>query len=77
MATGIFIFVEAEVSMSSGLLIYLQDSFDLDITKPGLLDPLFFFAALMTGLFLEAISLNWIKARTFLAISFIKSKETY
>jgi FHS family L-fucose permease-like MFS transporter len=73
MVTGIFLYVGAEVSMSSGLPIYLQDSFGLDIAKLGLLGTLFFFIALMSGRFLGAIILNWIHAKTFLIISVMVS----
>ncbi len=73
MVIGIFLYVGAEVSMSSGLPIFLQDSFGLDIAKLGLLGTLFFFIALMTGRFLGAIILNWIQAKTFLKISVLIS----
>jgi len=73
MVAGIFLYVGAEVSMSSGLPIYLQDSYGLDIAKLGLLGTLFFFIALMTGRFLGAIVLNWIQAKTFLKISVLVS----
>jgi fucose permease len=73
MVSGIFLYVGAEVSMSSGLPIYLQDSFDFDIAKMGLLGTLFFFIALMTGRFIGAIILNWISAKTFLKISVMVS----
>lgn len=73
MVLGIFLYVGAEVSMSSGLPIYLQDSFGLDIAKLGLLGTLFFFIALMTGRFFGAIILNWIPAKTFLKISVFAS----
>lgn len=69
MVTGIFLYVGAEVSMSSGLPIYLKDSYGLDIARFGLLGTLFFFIALMAGRFLGAIILNWIRAKTFLKIS--------
>lgn len=69
MVTGIFLYVGAEVSMSSGLPIYLQDSFGIDIAKLGLLGTLFFFIALMSGRFVGAIVLNWISPRLFLKIS--------
>jgi len=59
--------------MSSGLPIYLQDTYGLDITKLGLLGTLFFFIALMTGRFTGAIVLNWLSAKTFLKISLIIS----
>jgi fucose permease len=73
MVLGIFLYVGAEVSMSSGLPIYLQDSFGLDIAKLGLLGTLFFFIALMTGRFIGAIILNWLPAKTFLKISVLVS----
>lgn len=73
MVFGIFLYVGAEVSMSSGLPIYLQDSFGLDIAKLGLLGTLFFFIALMTGRFMGAIILNWLEAKTFLIISVLVS----
>jgi MFS transporter, FHS family, L-fucose permease len=73
MVLGIFLYVGAEVSMSSGLPIYLQDSFGLDIAKLGLLGTLFFFIALMTGRFLGAIILNWLPPKTFLKISILIS----
>lgn len=73
MVLGIFLYVGAEVSMSSGLPIYLNDSFGFDIAKLGLLGTLFFFIALMSGRFLGAIILNWLPARSFLKISVIIS----
>jgi len=73
MVLGIFLYVGAEVSMSSGLPIYLQDSFGLDIAKLGLLGTLFFFIALMTGRFIGALILNWASAKTFLIISVLIS----
>jgi fucose permease len=66
MVFAIFLYVGAEVSMSSGLPIYLQDAFGFDIAKLGLLGTLFFFIALMTGRFLGALILNWVSARNFL-----------
>lgn len=71
MVTGIFLYVGAEVSMSSGLPIYLHDRFDFDIEKLGLMGTLFFFIALMSGRFLGAIILNYINARKFLWISLV------
>jgi len=73
MVLAIFLYVGAEVSMSSGLPIYLQDAFGYDIAKMGLLGTLFFFIALMTGRFLGAVILNWISARSFLIISVLLS----
>jgi FHS family L-fucose permease-like MFS transporter len=73
MVLGIFLYVGAEVSMSSGLPIYLHETFNLDIAKLGLIGTLFFFIALTTGRFLGAVILNWIKAKIFLVISLIIS----
>ena len=73
MVIGIFLYVGAEVCMSSGLPIFLKDSFGLDIARLGLLGTLFFFIALMTGRFLGAVILNWIQAKTFLKISVLIS----
>jgi fucose permease len=73
MVSGIFLYVGAEVSMSSGLPIFLHDRFDLDIEKLGLLGTLFFFIALMSGRFLGALILNYIRARLFLKISLLIS----
>jgi len=73
MVLAIFLYVGAEVSMSSGLPIYLQDAYGYDIAKLGLLGTLFFFVALMTGRFLGAVILNWISAQRFLIITVVLS----
>ncbi len=73
MVLAIFLYVGAEVSMSSGLPIYLQDAYGYDIAKLGLLGTLFFFIALMTGRFLGAVILNWISAQRFLIITVLLS----
>lgn len=69
MTIGIFLYVGAEVSMSSGLPIYLQDQFGLDLARMGLIGTLFFFLALTAGRFFGAILLNWIKPARFLVLS--------
>ncbi len=73
MVLGIFLYVGAEVSLSSGLPIFLQDSFGFDIARMGLLGTLFFFIALMSGRFLGALVLNWISPFRFLKVSVIIS----
>lgn len=73
MVSAIFLYVGAEVSLSSGLPIFLQDAFGVDIASFGLLGTLFFFLALMTGRFLGAIVLNWLNATAFLKITIILS----
>jgi fucose permease len=73
MVLGIFLYVGAEVSVSSGLPIYLQDTYGFDIARLGLLGTLFFFIALMSGRFLGALILNWISPRLFLRLSILLS----
>jgi fucose permease len=69
MVTGIFLYVGAEVSLSSGLPIFLQDSFQVDLQRFGLLGTLFFFIALTLGRFAGAMILNWISPLMFLKLS--------
>jgi len=66
MVLGIFLYVGAEVSMSSKLPNYLSDVFGYDIKKLGLLGTLFFFIAVMAGRFFGSIILNWISPKSFL-----------
>ena len=73
MVFAIFLYVGAEVSMSSGLPIYLKDAFGYDIARLGLMGTLLFFIALMTGRFLGALFLNWVSARNFLVITVLFS----
>jgi MFS transporter, FHS family, L-fucose permease len=69
MVLGIFVYVGAEVSMSSGLPIYFKDQFGVDIQKIGLLSTGLFFLALMTGRFLGSVILTYISPRTFFIIT--------
>jgi len=69
MVLGIFMYVGAEICMSSGMAIYLNDQFDLDIEKIGLAGTGLFFLAIMTGRFLGGIILNWMKAKQFFLLS--------
>ena len=73
MVMGIFLYVGAEVSMSSGIPLYLKDRFGIDIRTLGVAGSGFFFVAIMTGRFLGSVILNWIKAGTFLRITAIVS----
>lgn len=70
---GIFLYVGAEVSLSSGLPIFLQDRFGIDLARLGLIGTLFFFIALTAGRFLGALLLNWIKPAVFLTGSILVS----
>jgi MFS transporter, FHS family, L-fucose permease len=73
MVTGIFLYVGAEVSMSSGIPIYLKDVFNIDIQTLGVAGSGFFFIAIMTGRFLGSLVLNWISPRKFFVITSIVS----
>ncbi len=69
MVLGIFFYVGAEVSVSSGVPIYLRDRFGIDIQKSGLAGTGLFFLALMTGRFLGGIILRIISPAVFLRIT--------
>lgn len=73
MVMGIFLYVGAEVSMSSKLPNYLADVFNYDITKLGLLGTLFFFISVMAGRFFGSIILNWMSPKKFLVLTTILS----
>jgi MFS transporter, FHS family, L-fucose permease len=65
MVATIFLYVGAEVCMSSGIPIYLESQFGIKIEKLGLLGTGLFFTTLMIGRFLGGIILNWISPRKF------------
>ena len=69
MVLGIFLYVGAEVSVSSGIPLYLKDRFDVDINKIGLLGTGLFFLALTIGRFSGGIILNWMKPGRFLIVT--------
>lgn len=73
MVLGIFLYVGAEVSMSSKLPNYLAEEFSYDITKLGLLGSLFFFISVMAGRFFGSIILNWMSPKRFLIATTIVS----
>ena len=73
MVIGIFMYVGAEICMSSGMALYLEEQFGLNIQEIGLAGTGLFFLAIMTGRFLGGIILNWMKARHFLIISVLIS----
>ncbi len=73
MVLAIFLYVGAEVSVSSGIPIYLRDRYGIDIAKTGLLGTGLFFAALTAGRFSGGVVLNWIKPKTFLVITCLLS----
>ncbi len=65
MVLAIFLYVGAEVSVSSSIPLYLKDRFGVDIARIGLLGTGLFFLALTIGRFLGGVILNWIPAPTF------------
>ncbi len=73
MVLGIFLYVGAEVSVSSGIPLYLKDRFQVDINRIGLLGTGLFFLALTVGRFSGGVILNWIKPRMFFVVSSLLS----
>ena len=69
MVIGILLYVGAEVCVSSGIPLYLQDRFGLDINRIGLLGTGLFFLALTIGRFSGGVILNWLKAGSFFLIT--------
>ncbi|MHB1685850.1 MAG: MFS transporter [Ignavibacteriaceae bacterium] len=73
MVAAIFLYVGAEVCMSSGIPIYLQSKFGIKIEKLGILGTGIFFTTLMIGRFLGGIILNWISPRKFFITTVVVS----
>ena len=73
MVAAIFLYVGAEVCMSSGIPIYLQSKFGIKIEKLGILGTGLFFTTLMIGRFLGGLILNWISPRKFFVTTVIVS----
>ncbi len=73
MVLSIFLYVGAEVCMSSEIPIYMKSEFNVDISKVGLLGTGIFFLALTIGRFLGAVILNWIRPGAFFFITALLS----
>ena len=73
MILALFLYVGAEVSVSSGIPLYLQDRFQVDINKIGLLGTGLFFLALTIGRFSGGVILTWVKPKTFFLITCVLS----
>ena len=69
MVLGIFLYVGAEVSMSSGVPIYLESEFGVDISTLGVLGAGLFFLMLTIGRFAGGIILNWMNPKKFLVLT--------
>jgi MFS transporter, FHS family, L-fucose permease len=73
MVLAIFLYVGAEVSVSSGIPLYLKDKYGVDVAQTGLLGTGLFFAALTIGRFSGSVVLNWIKPKTFYVVTCVIS----
>jgi fucose permease len=73
MVLAIFLYVGAEVSMSSGIPLYFEAQFGIDIAKLGVLGTGLFFTALVIGRFTGGVILNWMPAKRFFVITSILS----
>lgn len=73
MVLAIFLYVGAEVSVSSSIPLYLKDRYGVDVASTGLLGTGLFFAALTIGRFSGGIVLNWIKPKTFYVLTCVVS----
>jgi fucose permease len=73
MVLALFLYVGAEVSVSSGIPLYLQDRFHVDLNRIGLLGTGLFFLALTIGRFSGGLLLTWMKPRTFFLLTCLLS----
>ncbi len=73
MVIGIFLYVGAEVSMSSKIAVFFSEKYNIDLTKIGMLGVGVFFLSLTIGRFLGSVILNWMKPKLFLLITCIVS----
>jgi fucose permease len=69
MVLGIFVYVGAEVCMSSQIPIYLKEKFAIDIQTMGMLGTGLFFVALTIGRFLGGVILNWMSPKKFFILT--------
>jgi len=65
MVMGIFLYVGAEVCMSSNIPLYLKERFDMDISTLGVLSSGLFIFSLLIGRLLGGIILNWLAPKVF------------
>ncbi|MBU1100705.1 MAG: MFS transporter [Bacteroidetes bacterium] len=73
MVLGIFLYVGAEVCLSSGIPLYMQDQYDIDISSLGILGSGLFFLALTIGRFFGGLLLKSIQPVKFLVWTSILS----
>jgi fucose permease len=73
MVLGLFLYVGAEVSVSSGIPLYLQERFHVDLNRIGLLGTGLFFLSLTIGRFLGGVLLTWMKPKAFFLLTCLLS----
>ena len=73
MVFALFLYVGAEVSVSSGIPLYLKERFAIDINRTGLAGTGLFFLALTIGRFSGGVILNWMKAKPFFVLTCVVS----
>ena len=73
MVLGIFIYVGAEQCVSSGIPLFLNEKFGIDIESLGVAGTGLFFFTLMIGRFLGGLILNWMSAKSFLVTTVLFS----
>jgi len=69
MVIGIFLYVGAEVSMSSKIAVFFSEKYNIDLTKIGMLGVGVFFLSLTLGRFLGGVILNWMRPKLFLLLT--------
>ena len=73
MVLGIFLYVGAEVSISSGTPILLSSKFGINLQTYGLLGNAFFFISILIGRFLGSVILSYFNPKRFLFITALLS----
>ncbi len=73
MVLAIFVYVGAEVCMSSGIPLYLEKAFNVNLSTIGILGTGAFFLALMTGRFLGSVILSKLNPGRFFVITSVVS----
>jgi len=73
MVLAIFLYVGAEVCMSTGIPLYLKSQYNFDINKFGVLGTGLFFLALTIGRFLGGVILNWMRPKKFFVLTVLIS----
>ncbi len=73
MVLAIFVYVGAEVCMSSGIPLFLKSAYNIDISTVGVLGTGLFFLALTIGRFMGGVVLTWISPKKFFIFTSILS----